>query len=70
MNHLASEKKSLWQKAKVANLIRYVPSEIYFARVRIRGKLIRKSLEANVFSVAQGFFAVFRGNPSALEGHH
>jgi hypothetical protein len=37
----------------VANLVRYEPSGIYFVRAKVRGKLIRKSLETNVLSVAK-----------------
>lgn len=43
----------LWTKAPVANLLRYEPSGIYFARAKVRGKLIRKSLDTNVLSVAK-----------------
>ena len=48
-----SKTKSLWTKAPVANLIRYEPSGIYFVRAKVRGKLIRKSLDTNVLSVAK-----------------
>jgi integrase len=48
-----SESESLWTKAPVANLVRYEPSGIYFARAKVRGKLIRKSLDTNVLSVAK-----------------
>jgi len=48
-----SESESLWTKAPVANLVRYEPSGIYFARAKVHGKLIRKSLETNVLSVAK-----------------
>ena len=48
-----NESASLWTKAPVANLVRYEPSGIYFARAKVRGKLIRKSLETNVLSVAK-----------------
>ena len=48
-----SEPESLWTKAPVANLVRYEPSGIYFARAKVRGKLIRKSLDTNVLSVAK-----------------
>lgn len=48
-----SEKKGLWTKAPVANLVRYEPSGIYFVRAKVRGKLIRKSLDTNVLSVAK-----------------
>jgi integrase len=47
------KRPSLWQKTKFANLIRYVPSGTYFARVRIRGKLIVRSLRTNGISVAK-----------------
>jgi integrase len=42
-----------WQKTSYANLIRYVPSGIYYARLRVKGKLIRKSLKTDVLSVAK-----------------
>jgi len=48
-----SKTKSPWTKAPVANLVRYEPSGIYFARAKVRGKLIRKTLETNVLSVAK-----------------
>src|ERR1039457_3570663 len=48
-----NESASLWTKAPVANLVRYEPSGIYFARAKVRGKLVRKSLETNVLSVAK-----------------
>lgn len=48
-----SESESLWTKAPVANLVRYEPSGIYFVRAKVRGKLIRKSLDTNVLSVAK-----------------
>ena len=41
-----------WQKTPYANLVRYVPSGKYFARMRVRGKLIRQSLKTKVISVA------------------
>ncbi|HOC01255.1 MAG TPA: site-specific integrase [Verrucomicrobiota bacterium] len=40
-------------KTPVANLIRYVPSGTYFARVRVGGKLIRQSLKTDRISVAR-----------------
>ena len=42
-----------WQKSPVANLVRYISSRIYFARFRVVGKLIRKSIKTNVLSVAK-----------------
>jgi integrase len=43
----------LWHKTSYANLVRYNPSGIYFCRIRVRGKLIRKSLKTDVLSVAK-----------------
>ena len=48
-----AEKPKLWQKTFFANLIRYLPSGIYFLRVRVHGQLIRKSLKTDVLSVAK-----------------
>jgi hypothetical protein len=48
-----AESQSDWVKTPVANLVRYKPSGIYFARVRIRGKLFRHSLKTDVMSVAK-----------------
>lgn len=42
-----------WQKTQFANLIRYVPSGTYYARLRVRGKLICRSLQTDVISVAK-----------------
>ena len=47
------ESESLWTKAPVANLVRYEPSGIYFARAKVHGKLVRKSLDTNILSVAK-----------------
>jgi len=48
-----ADNESDWVKTPVANLIRYKPSGIFFARVRIRGKLFRQTLQTNVMSVAK-----------------
>ena len=45
--------KSPWQKTPYPNLIRYVPSGRYFGRVKVDGKLIRRSLETHVLEVAK-----------------
>jgi integrase len=42
-----------WQSTQYANLIRYVPSGNYYARIRIRGKLLRKCLNTDLISVAK-----------------
>jgi len=48
-----NSESSQWANSPVANLVRYVPSGIYFARARVGGKLIRRSLKTDVLSVAQ-----------------
>ena len=50
---METQRKTLWQKTQYANLIRYDPSGTYYARIRIRGKLLRKSLETDLISVAK-----------------
>src|SRR5580692_5019555 len=45
--------KSPWQKTPYPNLIRYVPSGTYFGRVKVDGKLIRRSLDTHVMEVAK-----------------
>jgi integrase len=47
------EQNGPWQKTPYANLIRYVPSRTYFARIRIQGKLIVKSLKTDSIAVAK-----------------
>jgi len=42
-----------WKSTQYANLIRYVPSGTYYARLRIKGKLVRKSLKTDLVSVAK-----------------
>jgi integrase len=42
-----------WQKTPYANLIRYVSSGTYYARLRVRGKLIRRSLKTTSLTVAK-----------------
>jgi iron-sulfur cluster repair protein YtfE (RIC family) len=42
-----------WQKTPYSNLIRYIPSGSYYARLRVKGKLIRRSLKTSLISVAK-----------------
>lgn len=51
--HTAGDTRGNWQKTQFANLIRYVPSGTYYARVRVRGKLIVRSLKTDLVSVAK-----------------
>lgn len=54
MNGNSSDTTDLrWQKTPVANLVRHVQSGNYYARIRVRGKLIWKSLKTDRISVAK-----------------
>jgi integrase len=53
MNTSQTDKNSDWQKTPYANLVRYKSSGIYFARFRVRGKLIRRALKTTQISVAK-----------------
>jgi integrase len=48
-----SKTPQIWDKTRTPNLVRYIRSRVYFARVRIGGKLIVRSLKTETFSVAQ-----------------
>jgi integrase len=53
--------KNTWEKvSRAIGLYRYVPNGRYFARVRYRGKLHRKSLETNDSALAKRRLAEFR----------
>ena len=49
----ADTKEQRWLKTPVANLVRHVQSENYYARLRVHGKLIWKSLKTDRISVAK-----------------
>lgn len=48
-----NDKNPLWETTKKQNLIRYKPSGTYFARFKVGGKLVRKTLKTSVFHVAK-----------------
>ena len=50
---VAAKSAKDWQKTQYSNLIRNVPSGNYYARLRVKGKLIRRSLKTNLISVAK-----------------
>jgi hypothetical protein len=53
MNGSKTENEPQWLKTPVANLVRNAASGIYYARVRVRGKLIWKTLKTDRMSVAK-----------------
>lgn len=61
-----AEPEKDWQKTSYSNLIRYVPSGTYYARLRVKGKLIRRSLKTNVLSVAKLRLADFEKHERRL----
>jgi integrase len=68
MSQSEPSKPKLWQKSQYANLIRYVPSGTYFARIRVAGKLVRRSLKTTKLSVAKLRLTDFeRAERSAVE---
>lgn len=50
---MSAEENSKWETTTVPNLVRYRPSETYFARFKVGGKVVWKSLDTTVFSVAK-----------------
>jgi len=48
-----ADENDVWQRTPFANLVRYVASGKYFARLHVGGKLIRRSLKTNKISVAK-----------------
>ena len=48
---------TVWEKTKVQCLVRHAASRVYYARTRVRGKLLWKSLKTDVFSVAKARLA-------------
>jgi hypothetical protein len=58
-----TEPESQWQKNAGRKLVRNAASDIYYARVRVAGKLIWKSLKTDRMSSSRGRigkFAAFR----------
>src|SRR5476649_2925783 len=53
----AKTQDSPWEKSSISNLVRWKSSKIYFARVKIGGRLIRKSLDTPIMSVAKNRLA-------------
>jgi hypothetical protein len=49
----AANSSGEWQKTQYSNSIRYVPSGTDYSRVRVAGKLIRRSLKTDVLTVAK-----------------
>jgi hypothetical protein len=48
-----SKHRKTFEKSPVANLYRYVPTGVYYAKPRIKGKLMSKCLKTDKLSVAK-----------------
>ncbi len=63
----STPRKQSWQKMRDTNLVRYVPSGVFYARVRVQGKFIRQSLKTKSITVARlrlkDFINDIRSNP-------
>ena len=57
-----------WETTAVQNLMRYRPSGTYFARFKVGGRLVWKSLETSAFSVAKQRLAGHDARPSRNAG--
>jgi len=53
----ADEPAKTWQATQHSNIVRHVPSGIYYARLRVKGKLVWRSLKTERISIAQARLA-------------
>jgi hypothetical protein len=60
---MSDSDEKVWQTTARQNLVRYVPSGTHFARFRVGGKLVWKSLKTATFSVAK------QRSPDTLRDH-
>ena len=58
-----SEQPGLWEPTRYQKLFRYVPSGMIFARFKIRGKQVRKSLKTPNLELAKNKLADLERNP-------
>lgn len=61
-----SNKQSLWEPTRYPNLFRYVPSGTIFARFKIRGKQVRRSLNTTSVELAKNKLAELERNERSI----
>src|SRR5437879_4424081 len=61
-----TKKQTLWETTRYQNLFRYVPSGTMFARFKIRGKQVRKSLKTPNLELAKSKLAEMERNERAV----
>src|SRR5205823_14360075 len=60
------QRSLLWEPTKYSNLFRYVPSGTIFARFKIRGKQVRKSLRTPDIELAKNKLIELERNERAV----
>ena len=60
------DRPSVWERTRYQRLFRYVPSGTIFARFKIRGKQVRKSLKTTNLEMAKNKLAGLERNESAI----
>lgn len=60
------KKQSLWEPTRYQNLFRYVPSGMIFARLKIAGKQVRKSLKTSDLELAKRKLVELERNERAV----
>ena len=65
-NQQQTKKRSAWESTRYQNLVRYVPSAIIFARFKIRGKQVRRSLERTNLELAESKLAELLRNERSI----
>src|SRR5258706_3039387 len=63
---LKNNRASLWEPTRYPNLFRYVPSGTIFARLKARGKQVRKSLKTQNLELAKNKLAELERNERAI----
>lgn len=61
-----AKKQSVWETTRYQNLFRYVPSGTIFARLKISGKQVRKSLKTPNLELAKSKLAELERNERAV----
>lgn len=49
----AKPQAKMWQSAQYSNVVKHIPSGVYYARFRVKGKLIWRSLKTDKISIAK-----------------
>jgi len=66
-NQQQPKKRSAWESTRYQNLVRYVPSGTIFARFKIRGKQVRRSLETTNLELAKRKLVELERNERAIQ---